>query len=315
MQRLVFSTESVPEREQFEFWRDLGSRYFLAVRWERDGPAGAPYRGAMTVRQVGEARFIDLRCEGHRVETGRAAAARVAADVFIIEQEIGGSPRYDIGPRRIDCRPGDFLVHSPEARFEENGPDNWATRIWVVPGRRIAPLLPAGSQSSLHIPHRDGAVALAAAAAQGLAEQADRLEPAAADAVMDNFCRLLAIAAGAIEGGREALRAAALGRAKRYVDRHLADPDLTPAGVARAVGLSERQLQRLFERTGESLARYVLRRRLEEVRAALDRPGARQVTELALAWGFGSLPSFYRGFGRAYGAAPGEVRAALAGTN
>ena len=152
---------------------------------------------------------------------------------------------------------------------------------------------------------------------RALAEQAAHLEPAAADAAIDAFCRLLAVAAGtapgALEGGREALRAAALERARRYVDAHLADPDLSAVGVARAVEVSERQLQRLFEGTGESFARYVLRRRLEEVRAALTRPGARPVTDLALAWGFGSLTAFYRGFHKAYGAAPGELRAALAG--
>ena len=187
----------------------------------------------------------------------------------------------------------------------------------MVPRRRLFPLLPAGCGPSVHIPRRDGAAALAAAAARALAEQAGRLEPAAAEAAVDSFCRLLAVAAGvapgAVEGGREALRAAALERARRHVDRHLAEPDLSPAGVARAVGVSERQLHRLFERTGESFARYVLRRRLEEVRAALARPGARPVTDLALACGFGSLAAFYRGFRQTYGAAPGEVRAALAG--
>ena len=34
------------------------------------------------------------------------------------------------------------------------------------------------------------------------------------------------------------------------------------------------------------------------------------MTEVALACGFGSLPTFYRAFRRAYGAAPSELRAA-----
>ena len=64
--------------------------------------------------------------------------------------------------------------------------------------------------------------------------------------------------------GAATLRAAALERAKRYVDLHLADPELGSAAVARAVGVSERQLQRLFELQGESFARHVARRRLEK---------------------------------------------------
>ena len=94
----------------------------------------------------------------------------------------------------------------------------------------------------------------------------------------------------------------------------LARPDLAADTVAAAVGTSTRQLQRLFEGTGESFARYVLRRRLEAARAALADPvaSARPVAEIAFSWGFGSLPSFYRTFRQAYGFAPGDLRAAMA---
>ena len=317
MQRVVFSTEHVPEREQFERWREFGARQFWHIRYERDGPATAPYSGMFVVWPLGEARLVYTRCEGGRSVRDRAAAARVSEDVLLVQQEVATTARYEVGRDSFACQAGDLVVHSPDVAIREEGLRDWATRVWVVPRRRLLPLLPAGGGPSLHIPCRDGAAALAAAAARALAEQADRLEPAAADGALDAFCRLLAVAAGtapgALEGGREALRAAALERARRYVDAHLADPDLSAVGVARAVGVLERQLQRLFEGAGESFARYVLRRRLEEVRAALTRPGARPVTDLALAWGFGSLTAFYRGFHKAYGAAPGELRAALAG--
>ena len=36
----------------------------------------------------------------------------------------------------------------------------------------------------------------------------------------------------------------------------------------------------------------------------------RAVTDIAYAWGFGSLSSFYRAFHAAFGAAPGDCRAA-----
>ena len=317
MQRLVFSTEDVPEREQWELWRELGCRHLLSPGWERDGTSRAPFRGTMAVQQLGAVRFVDQRNEAHRVVAARAAAVRAAADVCIVEQEIAGPSRYQIGRRSLVCQPGDLLILCPEARFEEEAPGEWATRNWVIPRRQLAPLLPAGVGDSLHIARRDGVAALAATAAQALAEQADRLEPRAAEAAVDSFCRLLAVAAGvapgAVEGGREALRAAALERARRHVDRHLAEPDLH----ARAGGQGGRALAApappRVRAHGRELRRYLLRRRLEEVRAALARPGAGPVTDLALRWGFDSLAAFYRGFQHAYGAAPGELRAALAG--
>jgi AraC-like DNA-binding protein len=36
--------------------------------------------------------------------------------------------------------------------------------------------------------------------------------------------------------------------------------------------------------------------------------GERSVTDIAFAWGFNSLVTFYRAFQQAFGAAPGELR-------
>jgi AraC-like DNA-binding protein len=108
----------------------------------------------------------------------------------------------------------------------------------------------------------------------------------------------------------DAVRAGRLTDAKRYIDRHLADPDLSPAKVAAALGISVRALHLLFEPTGGSFARTVLRRRLEECRAALLANPTRPVTDIAFAWGFGSLSGFYRAFQAAFGLTPGDLRAA-----
>src|SRR4051794_16521615 len=129
MERLVMSTEDVPEREQFGLWRELGARHLLGVGSERDGPSRAPCRGTMTVQRLGAARLVDLRSEGHRVVAGGAPAARAAADVYIVEQEVGAPSRYTIDRRPIECRSGDLLIHAPDARFEQDGPADWATRI------------------------------------------------------------------------------------------------------------------------------------------------------------------------------------------
>ena len=83
--------------------------------------------------------------------------------------------------------------------------------------------------------------------------------------------------------------------------------------MARAAGLSLRQLHRLFEPTGTSFARHVLGRRLAATRAVLASPAGvgRTVTEVAFAWGFDNLVTFHRAFRRAYGCTPGEVRPAV----
>jgi AraC-like DNA-binding protein len=114
------------------------------------------------------------------------------------------------------------------------------------------------------------------------------------------------------QSGCDARRAAALERVRHYVEQHLIEPDLAPERVACAVGLSLRQLHRVFEPTGTSFARHVLEQRLAAARAELANPvdTGRTVADIAFAWGFNNLVTFYRAFRRAYGCAPGEVRPA-----
>ncbi|MBV9250024.1 MAG: helix-turn-helix transcriptional regulator [Acetobacteraceae bacterium] len=65
--------------------------------------------------------------------------------------------------------------------------------------------------------------------------------------------------------------------------------------------------------TGTSFAEHVTRRRLQECRSALERPtAARSITDVAFAWGFANLTTFYRAFRREFGMAPGDLRLARA---
>jgi AraC-like DNA-binding protein len=117
----------------------------------------------------------------------------------------------------------------------------------------------------------------------------------------------VALACGASEeghfSGQHSLRAARLEGAKRYIDQHLAEPALTPASTAAALGISVRHLHLLFEPTGTSFAQYVARRRLLQCRAALTSPvgAGRTVADIAFGWGFNRLATFYRAFEREFG--------------
>jgi methylphosphotriester-DNA--protein-cysteine methyltransferase len=66
----------------------------------------------------------------------------------------------------------------------------------------------------------------------------------------------------------------------------------------------------IARRNGTTFAQFVLRRRHEECRTTLMSPIAgRSVIDVAFAWGFSSLATFYRTFHEAFGMAPGALRA------
>ena len=64
----------------------------------------------------------------------------------------------------------------------------------------------------------------------------------------------------------------------------------------------------MFAQAGLGFATYVRRRRLEECREALIVDPARSIVDVAFAWGFNSLSSFYRAFIAEFGASPGDLR-------
>jgi transcriptional regulator GlxA family with amidase domain len=101
----------------------------------------------------------------------------------------------------------------------------------------------------------------------------------------------------------------ALARAARMMDTAIERP-LTVADVAAGVGLSPRQLERLFRRhLGTSPAEFSLGRRLVHARELL-RQTPMSVTDVGLACGFQSAAHFSTAYRRHFGRSPREERAA-----
>ena len=182
--------------------------------------------------------------------------------------------------------------------------------VIYLPKPALDPYLPARiGPFARPLFERPGLGGLSASAVAALWREWDEIPERVMPQAADTVCRLVGLAFGAAAGDHdEAVRQGRLTQAKRFIDGCLADPELSPARAAAALRISERALYALFETSGTTFAAYVRRRRLEECRAALLAHPARPVMDVALAWGFGSMASFYRAFQAAFGLPPGELR-------
>jgi transcriptional regulator GlxA family with amidase domain len=78
--------------------------------------------------------------------------------------------------------------------------------------------------------------------------------------------------------------------------------------VARAAGMTPEASARLFRRTcGVTIHQYLVRLRLSHAHRLLLTT-RREVLDIALDAGFGSLSRFYAAFTAAYGTTPGDLR-------
>ena len=317
MNRITFTTGGVAEHERFAFWREAVLEDLIGAPGERSTPAASPFRAEVTGWDGPAFRRLRYRSDAHQAFRRPQDIARKSWDAYWITREIGGDMQYNLVGREVVTRPDDLSVTdcALPLRAQVRDGANVDFDLWMIPRTMLEPHLPARSGPvSLTLPADSALKALATSYLDSLGQRLGTLSDAEAAQAGDILCRLVAAACGAaLPAPRDALRAGRLEQIKRHVDHHLTEMDLTPAKVAQALGISVRSLHLAFEPTATSFAEHVTRRRLQECRAALERPtGARSITDVAFAWGFANLTTFYRAFRREFGEAPGDVRAARA---
>jgi AraC-like DNA-binding protein len=313
MQRLVLSTDDVPEAERFAYWREAVIEGVFGFSGERSEVQETPFDGRIAASMSPSVTRVRYRADGMPVLRRPGDIVRLSWEgQFWLHRELSAGTGFKVDGREFVTRPGDLVIGDTTAPFAVEALARYDHEVWLLPRNLLDPHLPVSLRPrSLTLTGSSGVAGMVKAYLDSFAAQIDTLGDGEAALVADNFCRLLAMACGAAAGDhKKPIRVARLEEAKRYIDLHLADPELTPEKAAGALRISLRQLHRLFEPSGTSFAQHVTRRRLEECRAAVLNPtGGRPVTDIALAWGFNSLSTFNRTFRRAFGAAPGELRA------
>jgi AraC-like DNA-binding protein len=96
--------------------------------------------------------------------------------------------------------------------------------------------------------------------------------------------------------------------ARRYIEQHLRDPDLTPESIQTKLAVSRRQLYKIFERQGGP-AHYVRSRRLEACHEEISDPkDKRSITAIAATYGFADPARFSRQFRTEFGYSASDTR-------
>ena len=317
--RVHFSTDDLPPRDREEFFVELVAKYVMNMTsGDRPDPAG--YRAQFDACVAERFTLFEYHTP---YQTGRRTAADISrgrGDTFRLQRLpsecISRSTTTPATTAEIRIAAGDFSISSNEWPAYGSMKEGLSSSGLLIPHAVLSPLIAGGRLTGpVVIPASSPLGSLLEASFDAVNAQVPLLSPELGDAVLQNLCGLVALACGASEeghfNGQYSLRAARLEGVKRHIDQHLAEPGLTPANTAAALGISVRHLHLLFEPTGTSFAQYVARRRLLQCRAALTSPvgAGRSVADIAFGWGFNSLATFYRAFEREFGLPPTALRA------
>lgn len=99
---------------------------------------------------------------------------------------------------------------------------------------------------------------------------------------------------------------------KQYVRRHLRDPGLSPAVIARVHHISARHLYNIWEGEQLTMSRWISQQRLQAAGDDLANPrlAYKSIAALGREWGFPSPAHFARRFRAVYGVSPRDWRSA-----
>ena len=312
---LQFSTDDLRPHERFDHWCEVRAKSLFGVTISLGREQRPQFQGRFSAVVIGSATLADMHASSYHVSRTWSDIDRMPGDSLCIAEQVRGPGWMDIGKDRVrQVSNGTIAISHSDLPFigTPARTDGFHYRVLKIPLGNHEIL----AASSRHLEPEpligtERLTALISASFAAVVAQGAALPEA--DLAVRHLGQLALLARGRVTPGtpesRLALRFGHLQAARRVMTRALHRPDLSPAFVAKALGISLRQLHMLFEPSGVSFSRTLSAMRLDKARQVLTADPMRSVADIAFACGFDSMATFYRAFRLAYGLSPGDLRA------
>ncbi|MFN2321136.1 MAG: helix-turn-helix domain-containing protein [Dermatophilaceae bacterium] len=312
---LQYSTAHHRPEEQFEVWRQLVSDAFVPVGLRRPVPGDETgcFDAGYQARRLGDLSLGWLRSAPQEVERTPSHIAHTPGGVYFLNLVTRGEGTAYQDGREATSAAGDFVIVDSERPFTLSFSEEFEELCLVIPKGMLDPLLAAPELcTAIRVCAESAAGALVASALHALGAQRSVFSPRETVGVAEHLVGLVSLAVS--EATLAAAPSAKTLLIQQIVDeigRGFADPELTPAVVARRVAISVSYLTKLLHCRGTTFGHLLLDRRLDHAWTLLD-PAlghSQTVTAIAGACGFRDSAHFARTFRARFGLTPTERRA------
>lgn len=309
---LRFSTEGITEGERVRRWREHCDR--LSLQLDIKPTHSIPFQACMRAKSLPGLQLMTGRMSPARISRSRESLSDGNDDlVMVVNRE---------GPLKIAAAGKELILGEHEAVLMAS--DEVTVLDRDTPGQSVAFRVSRAALSSISmdidqallrvVPRQTEALRLLSHYAEGLFADVP-LDPQFRNLAVSHVHDLIVLAFGPKRQAGEttkasALRAARLKAAKDFMSRNSSSRELNVIGVAQALGLTPRSLQRLFEADGTTFSEYLLEQRLARSFRMLSdlKHASLAVSTIAYDVGFGDLSYFNRSFRRVYGHTPRDLR-------
>jgi AraC-like DNA-binding protein len=308
----IWTSQTLPPQHQFDAWREVIVDAHLS--WDIPRIACERFPAYMRQHRVDGLRLTD--CSAPTRVSGTRARAQIAHDdeaylaIVMIAQ---GTETLHFGADELRLDEGMFTLWDSSRPMAFMTGEGLRQMSVLVPEAQLLRRIPrARDLVGRPMDGRQGIGGLFADHLHALLRRLGELPAASRRGALDTTLDLLTLCLGAQPSlPAPRLRRVLLEQVQRHIEARLADPSLGVGSVAGAFGMTERNLHKLFEDTGETVSTYIRARRLTKCRRDLESStlAARQIGEIAGHWGFADASHFSKVFRAAYGSSPTEYRA------
>jgi AraC-like DNA-binding protein len=304
----VWEVSRLPEREQFDYWREVICQAFVPLTPGRK--TGAPgFASTVETRPLAGVNRARIASRAQTTRHGPREVAATDGAYYFVNLHLAGRCRVAAEGSDAVVRPGQFVVLDTTRPYHLDFDADWRMLSYRIPHAALHGGAGAGLRLGAPI-DGSGVGGVVTSLMRALWRVDDAVGPAALHDLQHAFTAAVQAVVGQAPGDggappRETLRTAVL----QHVGERLADPSLSVSSVCRALAISPRTLHNLFAGEEQTFAATVRRLRLERSAAVLADPGCTAtVADVAAAHGFADPTTFARAFRRRYGCAPRDVR-------
>ncbi|MDX3308760.1 AraC-like ligand-binding domain-containing protein [Streptomyces sp. NPDC054884] len=301
--------------DRLECWRDAVSRNLVPL--EVLPRESVDFSASLHAVQVGQVQMSVISAAPHSIARTRRHITSDAPDFFQLTLQLTGQGVLTQLDRQARVGPGELVVYDTRRPFTYDLDQPHTGLVLMFPQAMLQLTeRDLARVTATPVPCHDGLGQVVLPFLHGLARQMEHLEdratPRLADNVIDLIGTLLLGHAGADRTTGTDGPGRLTERVLLHMERRLADPGLSPEGIAAAHRISRRYLYKLLAAQGYTVSGWIREQRLARCRRDLADPALDHLPVGAVGgrWGFADPAHFSHAFKAVYGMSPREARAA-----
>ncbi|MRH77588.1 helix-turn-helix domain-containing protein [Spiribacter sp. C176] len=307
-----FQVDEVPNKERYDVWHESISCIFEvnAARERRE----KDFFAQVDAHMLGPLMLARAATTAHDWQRNESVMARDGMDHFMIQLFERGQMTWQTAQGRFDLPRGGLVVFDL-TRSAVSQTSDFSNLSLIIPRDLLEPHLKQPEKQHMRM------LAPGQPMVQMLHEHMCMLKRFADVLSFQQVGELVPVTVGMVsaclnnavnqESSTEpdAIARVRLAAVRRFIEAHLANPQLGADWIAGQVGMSRSKLYQLFERLG-GVGSYIRERRLRLAMLALTNPNEahRTLLDIALVSGYASDAAFSRAFRRRYGVSPSTAR-------